>query len=819
MPAFERPPIIGHIDIFEGDRIEGWVIDLDHPHRPALLKVLIDGDVVDSVLCALLREDVKQSGLPSAEAGFLYRIPPLFHDGLRHSLQFQTQRGSVVNFLDNSGQGWEMAQFCLSRQTRVEGMVEGLEAGVVKGWAVRSDLAATGRHGGVLIRVSAEGRPLGQVRADLFRPDVAEALGADPHCGFRFVPPPELRHGHEVMLEFRAIPEASELANSPLAVTFLATDAYASLGRISAEIDRLAGEVWALRGQIRALAATPSYAVEDYAEWAPGYFSALRRRFPLPPGGTPPTGSPATVSVICRLDRPHLLDLMAAIDSVREQTRPDWELLLLDDGQAVPDIAACLATYQEMDGRIRLLPQGGGLAARDIARALQGATGTYVAFLGQEDRLVDVALAVMLQVAEASGAGLLYSDEDRLDPAGRLEAPRLKPDWNPRLLLAQNYLGHLMLVRRQDAVRHWPAKGRNEGAELHEFALRLAESAASGEIRHVPEILYHTGRRVPPPRAADHAAGAVSEHLRRRRLPGEALPAAVPGCLRVAWNFRKEPAVSILLPFHDRVPQLRRCLDALRAHTRYDNLDLVLVDGWSVSAEAEAFGAEVGNRPRTRVVRVREAFNRPRLLNLGAAATTADFLLVLSPAMLAVQPEWLRAMVDEALADPRAGLIGNKLLEPGGVVRAGRVVLGVADGALSAHRGLAGNAPGYMARAIAAQEVAAVSGAATLIRREAFVQSGGFEESTELAPMADLDLSLKVRRAGFRLIWTPDSTLEYAPLSGHDEDAAKLGAIALARQALRARWGEDLGGDPFYHPLFAREGGLFQRLAPIAGAG
>ena len=809
MPAFERPPIVGHIDIFEGERIEGWVVDLDHPQRPALLRVMIDDEAVDSVLCALLREDVKQSGLPSAEAGFLYFIPPLYHDGLRHTLQFRTLHGAAVHFRDALGQGWDLTHFCLARQTQVEGMVEGLDGGAVKGWAVRSDLAGASRRGGVVLRVSADGRPVGEVRADLFRPDVAETLGAEPDCGFRFVPPPELRHGQEVRLVFQAVPEGTELANSPLAVRFLATDAYATLARVTREIDRLAGELWVLRGQLRALAAAPSCAIEEYAAWAGPYFADLRRRFAEQ---VPAADGPPTVSVLCRLDRPHFLDLAAAVDSVRAQTRGDWELLLIDDAAATPEIAAALEAWQESDPRIRVLPAGGA-PARDVARALAAAKGAYVAFLRQDDRLVDVALAAMLQAAETSGANLLYSDEDRISPAGRLEAPLLKPGWNRRLLLSRNYLGGLLLVRRQDAAHHWPAKGRSEGAECYGLALRIAESAGPGEIRHVPEILCHSARRGElMPTLAD--AAAVTEHLRRRRTPGEAVPGTVPGGLRVSWSFRKEPAVALLLPFRERIPEVRRCVEALRAHTRYDLLEIVLVDGWSASADAEAFAAEMARGPRTRVLAVRQAGPRPALLNRAAAATTAEYLLVFAPALLAIRPDWLRGMVDEALADPAVGLVGGRVIEPGGRVRAGAAVVGVGGGAVAAHHGLAANAPGYLAGAACAQEVAGHLGGAALLRREAFASAGGYEEAEEFAPLADLDLSLKLRRAGFRLVWTPESTLELAPGGALDHEGDPQ-ALARARQAMRGRWGEDLGGDPFYHPFFAREAEPYRRLVPL----
>ena len=85
-------------------------------------------------------------------------------------------------------------------------------------------------------------------------------------------------------------------------------------------------------------------------------------------------------------------------------------------------------------------------------------------------------------------------------------------------------------------------------------------------------------------------------------------------------------------------------------------------------------------------------------------------------------------MVGEMLADPRVGIVGNKLLYPSGLLQHGGVILGVGGVADHAHRGLSMDDPGYVARAISPQDMSAVTAACMLCRRTAFDAVGGFDE-------------------------------------------------------------------------------------------
>src|SRR3546814_14038243 len=67
----------------------------------------------------------------------------------------------------------------------------------------------------------------------------------------------------------------------------------------------------------------------------------------------------------------------------------------------------------------------------------------YVALLDHDDELRPHALLEMAEaIAGNAGAGLIYSDEDKIDAEGRRFDPYFKPDWDPDLLRSQNYVCH-----------------------------------------------------------------------------------------------------------------------------------------------------------------------------------------------------------------------------------------------------------------------------------------------------------------------------------------------------------------------------------------
>jgi GT2 family glycosyltransferase len=84
-----------------------------------------------------------------------------------------------------------------------------------------------------------------------------------------------------------------------------------------------------------------------------------------------------------------------------------------------------------------------------------------------------------------------------------------------------------------------------------------------------------------------------------------------------------------------------------------------------------------------------------------------------------------------------------------------------------------------------------------LSRREVLQQTGGFDESLG-GTLADVDLCLKMRRAGHLIVYTPFAKLCWREAPS-DEIDVKGEAI------MRERWADVLQSDPYYNPNLSRE--------------
>ncbi|MGH8315839.1 MAG: glycosyltransferase, partial [Steroidobacterales bacterium] len=161
--------------------------------------------------------------------------------------------------------------------------------------------------------------------------------------------------------------------------------------------------------------------------------------------------APVTMSIVMPTYNSAEQWLRACLDSVLAQTWPHWELCIADDGSSLATTRLTLDEYARRDSRIRvvLLGQNRGIAAASNS-ALAQVTGKYVALLDHDDELAPWALQMIVRaLAGRPDAALLYSDEDKIDEAGRRYEPYFKPDWDPVLLMAQNYISHLSVYRTE----------------------------------------------------------------------------------------------------------------------------------------------------------------------------------------------------------------------------------------------------------------------------------------------------------------------------------------------------------------------------------
>jgi len=508
--------------------------------------------------------------------------------------------------------------------------------------------------------------------------------------------------------------------------------------------------------------------------------------------------------------------LRAALQSVLDQLYPNWELCIADDASTVPCVAAVLAEYAAKDSRVRLVSRtaNGGISAATNS-AVEIATGEFIAFLDHDDVLPEHALyMVAREIAHDSDLDLIYTDEDKIDRRGRRYDPYFKSDWNPDLFLVQNMIPHLS-VYRTSLVREVGGLRREfDGSQDYDLALRIVEQTQPERIRHIPYILYHwraaagssarsTGEK---PYAVDAARRAVADHFRRRRIEANVVVAPGSPFLQVSYPLDCEPLVSIIIPTKDRSDLLTRCVGGILEQTRYQNLELLIVDNRSEETATRAYLSGIATDPRVRVLRYDEPFNFSLINNWAARHAAGEVLLFLNNDTEVTGPDWLRHMVANACR-PEVGGVGAKLIYPNGRVQHAGVILGMGGVAGHFHLGCQRHDPGYFSRAVLQQNLSAVTAACLAMRRTVFDEIGGFNGDLRVA-FNDVDLCLRIRRHGYLIVWTPLAELYHheSVSRGSDLLSVRHDEFMRENEYMRAQWGQVLDRDPYFNTNLSLRG-------------
>ncbi len=523
--------------------------------------------------------------------------------------------------------------------------------------------------------------------------------------------------------------------------------------------------------------------------------------------------APPLISVLMPVHDPDPRVLEAAIRSVRGQLYPAWELCIADDASTDPRIPRLIARHAAEEPRIRTVrrPENGHIA-RATNEALGLAGGAYAAFLDHDDLLSENALFEVARAVRADPElALIYSDEDKVDRRGRRFEPHFKSGYDRELLWAQNYVNHLCVVRTDALRRLGGLRPGFEGSQDHDLLLRLTEGLDASRVRHIPKVLYHWRAAAGSGTFSDRAL-ARAEEARLRALTeiaarkGARAERGPEGFNRLVRPLpAPPPLVSVVIPTRDRAELLGVVLDGLFARTDYPALEVIVVDNGSTEPATRDLFARYAGDPRLRVLPAPGPFNFSELSNRGAAAARGTILLFLNNDIEVLEPGWLTELVAIA-SDREIGAVGAKLLYPDGTIQHGGIVLGIGGIAGHSHLGLPGSAPGYFARMVLSQEVSAVTGACLAMRANVFSEVGGFDAAHLAVAFNDVDLCLKIRAAGYRIVWTPHARLVHheSKSRGAEDTPEKRARFEAESRVMRERWEPMLRADPYYNPNLSR---------------
>lgn len=803
------------------NRVAGWATYQGCEERLVSLSFTVDDVHCADVECNLPQDDKMPRHAPG-HCGFKFQLSRQYFDGKKHQLRVKAN-GEAVAFEFRGAIHFEHT-FCGAWLAPPQSFVDGFDGGVIRGWLLRQTQFDAELSGNRTVQVTCGGEVVAVLKANRFRPDVAEALRADAYCGFVFEPPFELKRSRPMTFHFYDVEDGTELANSPCSTSFGKDHRYGKLLALQDVVDRLSADIEGLKQDIRSIVSRRQYSIYEYDLWFDDYIVLLRDSVSQDRIHRQQKTRAPLVSIIYSM--PGLNGSLdeGSIASAIEQTYSNWELIVVVDGSD-DELAAGTRGLASRENRIKLVRiRRNGTA---INTAIAAASGEWITFLSHGDLLVDVALEVMVFRASETNALMAYSDEDKSDALGRFSDPRFKPDWNYRLLLSCNYISHLLLIKRSEVLKVGKLRKKYAGAQEHDLLLRLSERLKEQDIVHISDVLYHSKAASPSvggdgSRAASlivkecttGGIAAITDHLVRRGCSASVGSISHQPMYSIEFQAFWRPLVHVIIPFRDEPMITTRCVEAVLGLTKYEEFRITLVDNMSARAETKAMVERFCKDPRVECLAFEEEFNFSKLNNLAATRIDSDFIFFMNNDLIVADGNWLDIVVGEAQLSPEVGAVGGKFLYPNGSVQHAGVILGLWGLAGHVHKGIPGDAAGFCARANLAHEVSAVTAAGMLVRTTAFKQVGMFDEQNLKVAFNDIDLCLKLREAGYKIIWTPEFLAEHhESLSrGRDDKEFRRQRSESEIRYMHGRWGKYLNADPFYSPCFDLHGEPFVDL-------
>jgi O-antigen biosynthesis protein len=530
-------------------------------------------------------------------------------------------------------------------------------------------------------------------------------------------------------------------------------------------------------------------------------------------------------SIITPVYEPPADVLRAMIRSVTRQSFGDWELCLLDDCSPSPHVGAILAEAAASDPRIRVARRaenGGIVAASNDAVAM--ARGEFLALLDNDDTLHPDALALVHEaLVGAPEADYVYTDEDKIDRAGKHSGPFFKPDWSPERMRTQMYTCHLSVLRRTLVEEVGGFDPEFEGSQDWDLVLKVTEKAR--RVLHVPRVLYHWrmletstagGGEAAKPWAFEAGKRAIQAHCDRIGLPARVeRDPADPGVYHLEPKLEETPLVSIVIPTGGQVREIRyqpvvlveHCVESIIAETTYPNYEIVVVIDSHVDERVSARLRELAG-DRLKLVVFDRPFSFSAKINFGAVHAEGRHLLMLNDDIEVATPNWLERMVMYSEL-PEIGAVGGRFVWEDG--RLQHVGIEFAHG-LPGHpyHGFSGDFAGYGNAVKIARDLLAVTGACLMTRREVFDQVGGL---TTTLPMNynDIDYCLKTYVSGHRIVYDPDLFMYHFESSSRETDVDEW-----EKARFLDRWVNITAVDPYGNPNMSA--GIPRISSPFAWA-
>jgi len=456
--------------------------------------------------------------------------------------------------------------------------------------------------------------------------------------------------------------------------------------------------------------------------------------------------------------------LETCILSVRLQTSPFWEPILVDDGSTKKETHEILEATICHDPRIQILrsrsTKSSGISAA-TNRGIQHASGDYILFLDHDDRLAPEAIQTTIDaLAIDPDIDIVYSDRDMLSVENKRFMHLMKPDWSPENLYSGNYIFHMMCYRKQLLEKAGNLRSEYDGSQDYDLILRCMEFQP--KVKHIPKILYHWRQHEQSVAldtkaksyAFDAGIKALEDTLKRRNISGTVTEN------QSLWRGNYQ----IHLPPCDtnRIGIIR-----LHKDSTPDQYVDTIQNSHVIKQESQ------------------------------------DFILIQHDSYMEKTPQAIELLASYLQLDG-IGLISGRSLNKSDKISYAGITYDTNGKLLLPYSGYPADEPGYMAITQTLRNISGPDPFSVMISRELWNQLGGFNLRYK-GPYALLDFALQALQANWRLLYNGQSVFIC------DNNLLETGFCEQDKAIFQTQWQDWLlKGDPYYNPNFSKQSNQYE---------
>lgn len=498
------------------------------------------------------------------------------------------------------------------------------------------------------------------------------------------------------------------------------------------------------------------------------------------------------------------------VESVQKQSYRNWELLLMDASPQDETVKQIAAKAKDARVKYHALKENGGIV-RNTNEGIARAKGEYIAFLDHDDLLEPDALFYYAKAINEESPDVLFCDEDLFEKEGDFKQPVFKTKLNVDLLYSHNCVTHFLTVKKSLVDQIGLSTEEVSGAQDYDLTLRAL--AAGATFKHVPRILYHWrihegstsgDSEGGKPYAEEAGRLALQRHFEQKGIRGSVETTEHPFVYRMRYALPDPlPLVSIIIPNKDHAEMLDQCVSSLLETATYPNLEVVVVENNSTEEDTFAYYEKMQSQwPNVKISTWTGPFNYSAIINYGAKNASGEYLLLLNNDTKVITPGFIEEMMGY-LQRSEVGVVGAKLFFRDELTQHAGILTGPNGAIAHANQDFPDSREGYLGRAVRPGNFSAVTGACQLVKRDTFLEIGGYDESFAVG-FNDADFCLRLGKAGYLTVFTPYAKLYHYEFVSRGREEANEGKMERWKNEctlFHERWPEPfLTGDPYSNP-------------------